>query len=65
MTSVGSDSILAVSGGEGQWVVGKDDRYFGFKFIPVPPGVCEGLVQHLGAASGLCHDLRDHLVPSL
>ena len=39
--------------------------YFGLKFIRVLPTVCEEVVWALGAASGSCHDLRDHLVSSL
>ena len=65
MTSVASDSILVVSDGEGQRLVGKVSGIFGLKFIPVPPAVCEELISALRTASGSCHGLRNHLVPSL
>ena len=33
--------------------------------MPVKPAVYEELVWALGAALESCHDVRDHLVPSL
>ena len=59
-----SGSILVVPDGKGHCLVGLV-RYFRLKFILVLPTVCEELVWALGAASGSCHDLGDHLVSSL
>lgn len=60
-----SDSILVVSDGEGQCLVGKVSGIFGLKFIPVLPAVREELILAFRTGSGSCHCLRNHLVPSL